>query len=173
MKYRMLMALALAGLMTAPASGQALQLLGKLRELGVTPQQAIGGATALLGVARGNLGEGEFSQLLSGAPELSAVMEMADGGGARGALGALRGGGDGAAAGSATAGGAASAAPVAAAAAEDIDPAKLQALAANPEVSGKFSELGMDAGLISQFVPTLLGSAGGSAGGLLKKGLGL
>ncbi len=42
-------------------------------QLGVTPQQASGGAAALLGAAKPNLGGGDYSRLIQGAPALGAL----------------------------------------------------------------------------------------------------
>jgi hypothetical protein len=56
---------------------------GLTKSLGVTPQQAAGGTAALLNKAKSNLGEEDFSKLISGVPDLSSLL---DGSGGLGSL---------------------------------------------------------------------------------------
>lgn len=168
-KIALLLAAATLAL-SAPAYGQALSLLRALGDLGVSPAQAIGGSKALLGIARGNLGSEEFSQLLGSVPQFGQVLEMTgNDGGVAGALGGIRRGGDA----SADDGGedAEPIAPV------ELPAGALDALMSNAELVSQFGDLGMDAAMIGKFAPTLLGVASKAGGvnslGLLRKGLGI
>lgn len=163
MKYRSpFLAMLLLTLVAGGVQAQGMDLLKNLAGLGVSPTQALGGTKALLNVAKGNLGAEEFSQLLGGAPELAQIMEMSDAGSALGGLGGLGGESSDATAPSATA-------------MPDVpDVGNLDALMGNADLISQFADLGMDAGMIAKFVPSLLGVAGGDGTlGLLQKGLGI
>jgi len=165
MKNRLALVTVVALALTGVVSAQSLALLEGLGGLGISPVQAIGGTQALMGLAKTNLSTDEFSQLLGGAPELGQVMEMSS---AASALGGMAGMGGGSAEAPAAAAGAV------AGMADGMD---LSALTGNADLISQFTDLGMDAGMIAKFAPTLLdlvGKAGGpSTMGLLSKGLGI
>lgn len=74
----------------SPTKEQSSALIESLtKSLGVTSAQAAGGTAALLNQAKSNLGEEDFSKLLSGVPDLSSMMDNAGG------VGAMLGGGKG------------------------------------------------------------------------------
>jgi len=155
----------------AGAHAQALSLLKTLGGLGVSPAQAIGGTKALMGLAKGSLGADEYSQLLSGAPEIGKVLEMTgDGGGMGGALGGMMGGQRGEAEGE-------DPTALAASALQTIPAGSLDSLLGNADLVKQFTDLGMDASMITKFAPTLIGAVGKMGGpstaSLLSKGLGL
>jgi hypothetical protein len=167
LKTRLSSVLALCLVLGAgPASAQSLALLQGLGGLGISPAQAIGGTQALLGLAKTNLPAEEFSQLLGGAPELGQVMEMTS---AASAMGAMAGMGAASSEEPATEG-----EEMTVTMPEGMD---LSALTGNADLISQFADLGMDAGMIAKFAPTLLdlvGKAGGpSTMGLLTKGLGI
>ncbi|MCC6074955.1 DUF2780 domain-containing protein [Pseudomonas sp. GCM10022188] len=136
---------------------QTLALIDQLRALQVTPQQAVGGIGALLGLAQSRLGAADYAQLNSAVPGLAllggnpaAAGSAASGGGLLGGLGALSG---------LLGGGSQAAQPAA--------PAPVDSLAG---VAQSFSVLGMDTSLVGQFGQVLLQFLGsqGLAGALLQ-----
>jgi hypothetical protein len=115
---------------------QNLQLLAALKQLKVTPQQAVGGTGAMLGLAKNQLPNNEYSQLTQTVPGLS-KFEGANGLAQLGSLSGLLG---------KSAGKPVS--PEATAAVSNVN---------NPQdLSAAFSALGMDSGMIGQFAPLLL-----------------
>lgn len=128
------------------ASANLLNTLGK--ELKVTPEQAIGGTGALLGLARNQLSSADYAQLSKAVPGL----DMLSG---ENALGGLAGLGD-------LLGKSGEASALS------------NALGGNvkngTDLSNAFSALGMDTGMIGQFAPLILQYLGqqGVAGSLLQ-----
>lgn len=131
----------------APTS-QTANLLSALSQLDVTPEQAIGGTGAMLGLAKNQLSSTDYSQLSKSVPGLDKL----SGGNALGSLGALSGllGQSG---GSKTAG---------------LESALGNVQNTN-DLNSAFSALGMDSGMIGQFAPVLLQFLGqqGVGGSLL------
>lgn len=126
-----------ASSVAAPGSStaQSADLLGKLTDLNVSTEQAVGGTSALLALARNQLPGNDYSQLLQSVPVLG---EFSGGGsnllGQASAVSGLLGKSN----------------PLA----KQTDTAgNIQSLT---DVAQQFSGLGMDAGMISQFTPVLL-----------------
>jgi hypothetical protein len=76
-----------AALVTACSSsmgglGPTMDLVNSLTKLGVTPDQAIGGAGALLNLAQGQLSAENFTKVAEAIPNLNTLMEQAKGLGA-------------------------------------------------------------------------------------------
>lgn len=115
-------------------------------QLGISEEQAAGGTGILMGMAKEKLG-GAFSQISSAIPEVSALIDQApsSGGGLMGAIGGLVGG---------------------------LGGDKVGNLLS---LGSGFSKLGMDAGMITKFVPVILdfvkSKAGSGAMDLLSKAL--
>lgn len=118
-------------------------LLGALTELNITPQQAIGGAGAMLGLAKNQLSSTDYSELAKSVPGI----DMLSGGGELGVLAGLLGS-TGKAAG--------------------LDNALGNVKNTN-DLNNAFSALGMDNGMIGLFTPVLLQYLGqqGVGGSLL------
>ena len=115
---------------TAAPTPQTANLLSTLSQLNITPQQAIGGAGAMLGLAKNQLSSTDYSELAQSVPGI----EMLSGGGELGALAGLLGS-SGKAAG--------------------LDNALGNVKDTN-DLNNAFSALGMDSGMIGQFAPVLL-----------------
>lgn len=123
------------------SAAQSAELVNRLSALNVSPEQAVGGTSALLNLAKNQLPSTDYSQLLSNVPALADL----SGGGLGSQIGAVSGllgkpnplGG-----GSAQ--------------------SNMQSLG---DVSNAFSGLGMDAGMVSQFAPVLLEFIGGQGVG--------
>ncbi|WP_085729380.1 DUF2780 domain-containing protein [Pseudomonas sp. R37(2017)] len=115
---------------TAAPAPQAADLLSTLSQLNITPQQAIGGAGAMLGLAKNQLSSTDYSELAKSVPGI----EMLSGGGELGALAGLLGS-------SGTAAG--------------LDNALGNVKNTN-DLNNAFSALGMDSGMIGLFTPVLL-----------------
>ncbi|MET0776203.1 MAG: DUF2780 domain-containing protein [Pseudomonas mandelii] len=113
----------------APTS-QTSDLLSALSQLNVTPQQAIGGTGAMLGLAKNQLSSTDYSELAKSVPGI----DILSGGGELGALSGLLGS-SGKAAG--------------------LDNALGNVKNFN-DLNSAFSALGMDAGMIGQFAPVML-----------------
>ncbi|MCV4284502.1 DUF2780 domain-containing protein [Pseudomonas capsici] len=134
----------------APEVAGLLNTLGT--QLNVTPEQAVGGTGALLGLAKNKLTGPDYSQLTKSVPGLdqlsglSALNTLGDGG-----LGALLGGsgksGSGSALGNAL--------------------GNVQSMG---DVNNAFKALGMDSSMVSQFVPVILQYLGqqGASGSALQ-----
>ncbi|MGC5699594.1 DUF2780 domain-containing protein [Pseudomonas sp. NFXW11] len=119
----------------AAPTTQTAGLLGALgSQLNVTPQQAIGGTGAMLGLAKNQLSGADFAQLSKSVPGL----EQLSGSGALGSLGAL-GGLLGQSSGQAS----------------GLDSALGNVQNTN-DLNNAFSALGMDSGMIGQFAPLIL-----------------
>ncbi|MGQ7860737.1 DUF2780 domain-containing protein [Pseudomonas sp. 32A] len=124
----------------APTSQTASLLSALTSQLNVTPEQAVGGTGAMLGLAKNKLGGGDYSQLTQSVPGL----EKLSGSNSLGSLGALSGmlGQSG---GSKTSG--------------------LDGLLGNVkntnDLNTAFSALGMDSGMVGQFAPVILKYLGG------------
>ncbi|MHC8303050.1 DUF2780 domain-containing protein [Pseudomonas sp. ZS1P83] len=127
----------------APTS-QTAGLLSALSQLNVTPQQAVGGAGAMLGLAKNQLSSTDYSALAKSVPGI----DILSGGGELGALSGLLGS-------SGTAAG--------------LDNA-LGNVKNIIDLNNAFSALGMDSGMIGQFAPVLLQFFGqqGVGGSLLE-----
>lgn len=128
----------------APEAAGLLNALGT--QLNVTPEQAVGGTGALLGLAKNKLSGNDYSQLSQSVPGLN-QLSGASALGSLGGLGGLLGG----------AGGSNSA----------IDSA-LGNVQNMGDVNTAFSALGMNSSMVSQFIPVILQylgqqGAGGSA----------
>ncbi len=122
---------------------QTADLLSALTQLNVTPQQAVGGAGAMLGLAKNQLSSTDYSELAKSVPGI----DILSGGGELGALAGLLGS-------SGTAAG--------------MDNALGNVKNTN-DLSNAFSALGMDSGMIGLFTPVLLQFLGqqGVGGSLL------
>jgi len=132
---------------TAAPTPQTADLLSTLSELDITPQQAIGGAGAMLGLAKNQLSSTDYSELAKSVPGI----DMLSGGGELGALAGLLGS-SGKAAG--------------------LDNALGNVKDTN-DLNNAFSALGMDSGMIGQFAPVLLQYFGQQGvGGTLLSSLG-
>jgi hypothetical protein len=128
----------------APASGL-LSTLGS--QLHVTPEQAVGGTGAMLGLAKNKLSGNDYSQLSKSVPGL----DQLSGGGALSGLGGLLGqSGNSASVGSA-----------------------LGNVQNTSDLNKAFGALGMDSGMVGQFAPVILQYLGQQGvGGPLLKSLG-
>jgi hypothetical protein len=115
---------------TAAPTPQTANLLSTLSELDITPEQAVGGAGAMLGLAKNQLSSTDYSELAKSVPGI----DMLSGGGELGALAGLLGS-SGKAAG--------------------LDNALGNVKDTN-DLNNAFSALGMDSGMIGQFAPVLL-----------------
>lgn len=132
---------------TAAPTPQTADLLSTLSELDITPEQAIGGAGAMLGLAKNQLSSTDYAQLAKSVPGI----DMLSGGGELGALAGLLGS-SGKAAG--------------------LDNALGNVKDTN-DLNNAFSALGMDSGMIGQFAPVLLQYFGQQGvGGTLLSSLG-
>ncbi|MBV7551290.1 DUF2780 domain-containing protein [Pseudomonas sp. PDM28] len=132
---------------TAAPTPQTADLLSTLSELDITPEQAIGGAGAMLGLAKNQLSSTDYSQLAKSVPGI----DMLSGGGELGALAGLLGS-SGKAAG--------------------LDNALGNVKDTN-DLNNAFSALGMDTGMIGLFTPVLLQYLGQQGvGGTLLSSLG-
>lgn len=128
---------------------QNLQLLQSLKQLKVTPQQAVGGTGAMLGLAKNQLPGNQYSQLTQSVPGL----ERFEGSNGLAQLELLSG-------------------LLGKSSSKPVSPQATAAVANvnNPQdLSAAFSALGMDSGMIGQFAPILLQYLGqqGVANGLL------
>jgi hypothetical protein len=116
----------------APEAAGLLNSLGS--ELDITPEQAIGGAGAMLGLARNRLSEPQFSELSKSVPGLDQIAGNSAIGGLNG-LGGLLGDASG-------------------------KNALLDGLLGNVkdtnDLNSAFGALGMDSGMIGQFAPIIL-----------------
>jgi hypothetical protein len=130
----------------APKAAGLLNTLGS--QLDVTPEQAIGGAGAMLGLARNQLSGQDFSELSKNVPGLAQIAGNSAIGGLNGLGGLLGGGAD--------------------------KNALLDGLLGNVkdtnDLNNAFSALGMDTGMIGMFAPVILQYLGqqGVAGSLLQ-----
>lgn len=136
----------------APSSETAGLLSALTSQLNITPEQAIGGTGAMLGLAKNKLSGNEYSQLGNSVPGL----EQMSGNNALGSLGALSGmlGQTG---GSKTSG---------------LD-GLLGNVKSTNDLNTAFSALGMDSGMVGQFAPVILKYLGDQGvGGSLLQSLG-
>ncbi|QXH35494.1 DUF2780 domain-containing protein [Pseudomonas muyukensis] len=136
-----------SGQVQAPAAqANLLNTLGS--ELKITPEQAVGGAGAMLGLARNNLSSDDYGQLSKAVPGLD-LLSGANGLGGLSGLGQFLGN-------------------------DKTAPALSNALGNQVENRGDldnaFKALGMDTGMIGQFAPLILQYLGqqGIAGSLLQ-----
>jgi hypothetical protein len=110
-----------------PAAGADAELVGSLsKELGVTADQARGGAGALFGIAKAKMDASSFAQIAKHVPGMDGLLKAAPALGNVGEMG------------------------------------KLGTLAA---AAGAFKKLGLDAGMVSKFIPALTKFVGGKGGG--------
>jgi hypothetical protein len=110
-----------------PAAGADAELVGSLsKELGVTADQARGGAGALFGIAKQRMDPKSFEQVAQHVPGMDGLLKAAP------ALGNVG------------------------------DMGKLGTLAA---AAGAFKKLGLDAGMVSKFIPALTKFVGAKGGG--------
>ena len=130
----------------APKAAGLLNTLGS--QLDITPEQAVGGAGAMLGLARSQLSGEDFSELSKNVPGLSQIAGNSAIGGLNGLGGLLGAGSD--------------------------KNALLDGLLGNVkdtnDLNNAFSALGMDTGMIGVFAPVILQYLGqqGVAGSLLQ-----
>lgn len=113
-----------------------LQLLAALKQLKVTPEQAVGGTGAMLGLAKNQLPGNQYGELTQTVPGLQ-KFEGANGLAQLGSLSSLLG----------------------KSASKPVSPDAAAAVANvnNPQdLSAAFGALGMDSGMIGQFAPLLL-----------------
>jgi hypothetical protein len=135
-----------AAVQAPEASANLLNTLGS--ELKVTPEQAVGGAGAMLGLARNNLSDADYSQLTKAVPGLDLISGANALGGLSG-LGELLG-------------------------KNSESTSALSNALGNVEdrndLNSAFSALGMDTGMIGQFAPLILQYLGqqGIGGSLLQ-----
>jgi len=109
-----------------------MELISQLVEsLGISEEQATGGAGALFNMAKSAMGDGDFSKLTDAIPDVSNLLESAPESGGGGVLGALGG----------------------MASSLGIGGGKASGLAS---LAGSFSSLDMDAGMVGKFVPVVL-----------------
>ncbi|WP_338522353.1 DUF2780 domain-containing protein [Pseudomonas batumici] len=122
---------AMQGGQNGNAAAPAGDLLGTLgSQLNVTPQQAVGGTAAMLGLAKNQLSNNDYSQLSQSVPGL----DQLSGGGALAGLGGLLGqSGNASALGSA-----------------------LGNVQNTNDLNKAFGALGMDSGMVGQFAPLIL-----------------
>lgn len=100
-----------------------------VEQLGISEEQAQGGAGMLLNLAKSKLGEGEFSQVAEAVPEAEELAGQApEAGGVGGMLGRLGG----------------------------MLGGKAESLGDMAGLASGFSKLGLSKDMISQFVPTIL-----------------
>jgi hypothetical protein len=132
----------------AAPTNQTAGLLGALTsQLNVTPQQAVGGTGAMLGLAKNQLSSTDYSQLAKDVPGLDKL----SGGGQMGALAGMLGS-SGKSAGLENA---------------------LGNVKTTSDMNSAFSALGMDNGMVGQFAPVILKYLGDQGvGGPLLKSLG-
>ena len=125
----------------APEAAGLLNTVGT--QLNVTPEQAIGGTGALLGLAKNKLSSADYSQMTQAVPGL----DLLSGAGALGGLGGLLGGSGNSAATNA-----------------------LGNVKSMADVNSAFTALGMDSGLVGQFAPLILQYLGqqGASGSALQ-----
>ncbi|MBA1201644.1 DUF2780 domain-containing protein [Pseudomonas capeferrum] len=135
-----------AAVQAPAASANLLNTLGS--ELKVTPEQAVGGAGAMLGLARNNLSDADFEQLTKAVPGLDMISGANALGGLNG-IGELLG-------------------------KQGNSQSALSSVLGNVEdrndLNSAFSALGMDTGMIGQFAPLILQYLGqqGIGGSLLQ-----
>lgn len=112
-----------------------------VKNLGVSEDAAKGGSGLLFNMAKEKLGSGDFSKVASALPGIDDLMKSApESGGMLGGIGKLASG---------LGGGA----------------GQLGSLAS---LAGGFSKLGMDSGMIAQFIPIILSFAQSKGGGVVK-----
>jgi hypothetical protein len=130
----------------APKAAGLLNTLGS--DLKITPEQAIGGAGAMLGLAKNRLSEPQFSELSKSVPGLDQIAGNSAIGGLNGLGGLLGGGSD----------------------KNALLDGLLGSVKDTNDLNSAFSALGMDSGMIGQFAPIILQYLGqqGVAGSLLQ-----
>ncbi|SER89474.1 MULTISPECIES: DUF2780 domain-containing protein [Halopseudomonas] len=123
----------LTGAVAAPNStaAQSAELVGKLTELNVSSEQAVGGTSALLGLAKNQLAGEDYSQLIGNVPALANLT----GGGLGGQVGKVSG---------------------LLGKSNPLDSSAQNNLQNLGDVGNAFSALGMDSGMVGQFAPVLL-----------------
>ena len=125
---------------SASSIGTAMSLVSMLsKELGVTDQQAQGGAGAILGYAKDQLSEDDFTQVADAVPGMDGLLDAAPEAGALGKLAKLGG--------------------------ADTGDSSLGGLAS---LAGSFTKLDLDSGMIGKFVPVILNyvESNGSTGAM-------
>ncbi len=134
----------------APQAAGLLNTLGT--QLNVTPQQAVGGTGAMLGLAKNKLSSSDYSQLAKQVPGLDSLSGSNALGGLNGLGGLLGSGGSSDAAGVASALG-------------NVD--------SKAAMNSAFTKLGMDSTMVGQFAPVILQYLGQQGvGGTLLQSLG-
>jgi Protein of unknown function VcgC/VcgE (DUF2780) len=128
------------GFSTAYATAS--ELVGALtQKLGVTEQQATGGAGAIFGLAKSKLSPDNFGQVASVVPGMEGLLQAAPTGEATGSM-----------AGAATS------------AASSMMGKSGESLGGLASLAGPFSQLGMSSDMIGKFVPVVLDYVGGKGG---------
>lgn len=131
----LLILIAVAGLLVAPLAqvsatsvGTAVNLVSMLtKELGVTEKQAEGGAGAILGYAKDQLSDDDFTQVADAVPGMDGLLDAAPEAGALGQLAKLG--------------------------KSDKGESSLGGLAS---LAGAFTNLDMESGMVGKFVPVIL-----------------
>ncbi|MFJ3487049.1 DUF2780 domain-containing protein [Pseudomonas sp. NPDC090202] len=139
---------ATGGQQKATAAPEAAGLLNALgTQLNVTPQQAVGGTGALLGLAKNKLAGNDYSQLSKSVPGLD-QLAGSSALGSLGGLGGLLGNSGG----------------------NSVIDSALGNVQSMGDVNTAFSALGMDSSMVSQFVPVILQYLGqqGASGSALQ-----
>jgi hypothetical protein len=130
------------GLGCSTADATASELVGALtQQLGVTEQQATGGAGALFGLAKSKLSPDNFAQVASVVPGMEGLLQAAPTGGGTGSM-----------------------AGVAPSAASSMLGKSGESLGGLASLGGPFSQLGMSPDMIGKFVPVVLDYVGGKGG---------
>ena len=130
------------GVGVSTASAAASELVGALtQQLGVTEQQATGGAGALFGLAKAKLSPDNFSQVASAVPGMEGLLQAAPTGGATGGM-----------------------AGAASSAASSMMGKSGESLGGLASLAGPFAQLGMSPDMVGKFVPVVLNYVGGKGG---------
>lgn len=130
------------------ANSQALGLLGDLNKLNVKPDQAIGGASAMLGLAKNQLSGSDYSALTKSVPGVDKLTDSSQLSG----LGALLGSSN---------------------KLSGLQDSLGSNVKTTSDLDSAFKGLGMDSGMVGQFAPVILKYLGEQGvGGTLLKSLG-
>jgi hypothetical protein len=128
------------GFSTAYAAAS--ELVGALtQKLGVTEQQATGGAGAIFGLAKSKLSPDQFGQVASVVPGMDGLLQAAPTGGATGGM-----------------------ADAATSAASSMMGKSGESLGGLASLAGPFAQLGMSSDMVGKFVPVVLDYVGGKGG---------
>ena len=130
------------GVGCSTADATASELVGALtQKLGVTEQQATGGAGAIFGLAQSKLSPDNFRQVARVVPGMEGLLQAAPTGGATGSM-----------------------ADAATAAASSLLGKSGESLGGLASLAGPFSQLGLSPDMLGKFVPVILDYVGGKGG---------